>query len=132
MVTLIEAPHPQQMSFVSSDDDGAAGAVVYEQMLVDGCVLYDGRQWGDGDGLLSDESLVWDARTLCRARDVCGVERWTNPRLEILAFDCGGNVGRAGQVMPGRFQIVPGLCDPAAPAAGSAPSGGGRLGRGLR
>ena len=132
VVTLIEAPHPQQMSFVSSDDDGAAGAVVYEQMLVDGCVLYDGRQWGDGDGLLSDESLVWDARTLCRARDVCGVERWTNPRLEILAFDCGGNVGRAGQVMPGRFQIVPGLCDPAAPAAGSAPSGGGRLGRGLR
>ena len=57
----LPASVPFSVLFESSDEDGAAGAVVHERVLLSTvevtCPLFDGYLDGDGDGLLSDDTL---------------------------------------------------------------------------
>jgi hypothetical protein len=91
-------------SFETSDDDQARGETVLERMYLDGCLLYDGATYGDGDGLLSDEQIRFDQASLCRAASVCARTQWKDPVLRVEAHDCGGNTGAAEQVQRGRHQ----------------------------
>lgn len=98
------------LKIISTDDDGAAGGVLHEQMYLDGCLLYDGATYGDGDGLLSDESLSLDHTALCRAALLCGVTQWNRPLIRIEARDCGDNLGVAERRLPGKHGVKPGTC----------------------
>jgi hypothetical protein len=98
------------LKIVSTDDDGAAGDVLREQMFLDSCLLYDGATYGDGDGLLSDESLSLDHTALCRAASLCGVTQWNRPLIRVEARDCGDNLGVAERRWPGRHGVKPGTC----------------------
>ncbi|ANM30999.1 hypothetical protein ABI59_17590 [Acidobacteria bacterium Mor1] len=80
--------------FDASDDDLAAGAVAHEQLFFDGCLLYDGNVAGDGDGLLSDQSMRLDEPLLCEARARCAVTEFFQPEVEVFADDCAGNRAR--------------------------------------
>ncbi len=101
--------------FAAADEDGAAGDVVHELIEVDGCVLYDGNEYGDGDGLLSDEEVTLDIGALCRAAELCHREVWAYPVVRVHAWDCGGNEGTAYAQVPVSFTLVPGVC----PAGGN-------------
>lgn len=83
--------------FLTSDDDGATGGVVRERLLLAGCPLFDGATYGDGDGLLGDESLVFDLPTDCEALVRCGGQALDLRDLVAEAQDCGGNTGSALQ-----------------------------------
>ena len=87
---------PIPIAFASRDDDGATGGVVFEQVLLDGQVVFDGTLIGDLDGRLSDEipsggglsQLSVDLATLCESpAGLRGAHT-----LTVLAEDCGGNV----------------------------------------
>ncbi len=115
-VTLLE-PEPRQkfvlpleVRFESADRDGAAGEVVHEVVLLDGCVAWDGASVGDGDGLLSDETLVLDQAVLCGIAARCGVRAWKNPELAVVATDCGGNAGRAATRLRGAYTLPDAAC----------------------
>ena len=115
-VTLLE-PEPRQkfvlpleVRFESADRDGAAGEVVHEVVLLDGCVAWDGATVGDGDGLLSDETLVLDQAVLCGIAARCGVRAWKNPELAVVATDCGGNAGRAATRLRGAYTLPDAAC----------------------
>jgi hypothetical protein len=101
---------PFALIFVSADDDAASGGPVREVVLLDDCTLYDGSLYGDGDGLLSDESLVMDDAALCRAVRLCHRREWQNPVISVAAWDCGGNRGEAGRVVPGSFRVPSSRC----------------------
>jgi hypothetical protein len=115
-VTILE-PAPRQkfvlplpVRFESTDRDGAAGEVVHEVVLLDGCVAWDGATVGDGDGLLSDETLVLDQAVLCGIASRCGVRAWKNPELAVVATDCGGNAGRAATRLRGGYTLPDAAC----------------------
>lgn len=102
-VALVEPPPslvrppavPFAVVFGSTDDDGAAGGVTHEWVTLNGCVIFDGATHGDGDGLLSDESVVIDERERCRILSKCGFGRLDSPTIAVYASDCGGNTGSA-------------------------------------
>ena len=65
---------------------------MHEVVRLQGCVLFDGNADGDGDGLLSDESLTLDLDLLCAVAARCGLTSG-HTRFEFEATDCGGNRG---------------------------------------
>jgi hypothetical protein len=98
---------PFNLIFSATDDDDAAGDVVWEVMKLDGCVIYDGATFGsDPDGLLSDDVLRFSPSELCRIREECGFDVLTGPELRVEATDCGGNVGHDAKVMTGRLILT--------------------------
>jgi hypothetical protein len=98
------------LAFSASDDDGAAGGVVHERIELDGCPIFDGATYGDGDGLLSDESIALDLGTLCRVANACSRSALSAPVLVVKARDCGGNEGSAALSLTGRVALKPGVC----------------------
>lgn len=122
-VRLIEPPGgwviprnaPFGFSFTSADDDGAAGGPVHELVLLDGCLLFDGNTFGDQDGLLTDETLLFDGAAICAAIARCGVSQWVDPKLAVEVRDCGGNAARATKMLRGTIAPNPALCAPRRP-----------------
>ncbi len=110
--------------FTATDEDGASGDVVHELVEADGCVLYDGNEYGDGDGLLSDEQVTLDTAALCRAAELCHRETWDYPVVTVHAWDCGGNEGTARVQVPVSFTLVPGICPPPGNGGDQGASGG--------
>jgi hypothetical protein len=114
---LLPGTFPFTVVFHASDDDGAAGAVLHEVVKLQSepgaayCVIYDGATYGNGDGLLSDETLTVSVGELCRLAAVCGFASLNKPEIRVEAMDCGGNVGFdahrfSGSVLP----LRPGMC----------------------
>ncbi len=101
---------PLEVRFEATDSDGAAGEVVHEVVLLDGCVVWDGATFGDGDGLLSDETLAVDEAALCGVAARCGTRAWKNPELAVTATDCGGNAGRAARRLRGAYALGDTAC----------------------
>lgn len=119
VVTLLGLPDmrqsvPRQQAlgayFQSSDDDAAPGQVVRERLKIDGCVVYDGSSYGDGDGLLSDESVGVVKPMICDVYRACGKTQFVNSVIEIEAEDCAGNAGSAEATLSGRYVVDPGGC----------------------
>ena len=113
---VIPDSYPLRLVFTASDDDGAAGDVVLEQILSrdkpDGrsCVAYDGRTYGNGDGRLSDESITIDQSEICRLATKCGFTSLDGAEIRVEAVDCAGNVGFAIRRVPGQETLLPGVC----------------------
>jgi hypothetical protein len=107
---LFAVPVPSTVAFsevfrTDGDADGATGGVVREVLYWDGCAVFDGDAYGDGDGILIDEAVPVHQSTLCRVRHLCGVSEWVDPVLSVEASDCGGNRGTDEIVIPGAFAI---------------------------
>ncbi len=90
---------PAVVFSVDEDDEEPLGGIIHEVVLVDGAVIFDGDEFGNQDGLLSDElyddegneMLVLDSDLLCEAGlDVLGMHI-----LTVEAKDCSGNTGSA-------------------------------------
>ncbi len=96
--------------FTSGDDDRATGSVVHETIAVDGCVVYDGLSFGDGDGVLLDEVLPAAEDEMCRLVRLCGRRRWSNPVVTVTATDCGGNSTTDTMIKPGNYYASPQRC----------------------
>ena len=87
---------PMSILFNATDDDGVAGDVVEERILLNTCVLLDGNTYGDGDGLLTDENVDITREQLIQILLGCDFTgSINNPTVIVEAVDCGGNVGRA-------------------------------------
>lgn len=84
--------------------------VARELILLDGCPIYDGNTFGDGDGLLRDEVLTIDEAALCRIVNICGRRRWDRPTFTVRVTDAGGNVGADTHVQPNGYMVVPSKC----------------------
>jgi len=108
----IGADLPIDVIFDATDDDGAAGAVVHETMFLDDCLVYDGFAYGDGDGLLQDETISLSETELCRVLAHCGFSSLVMPVLRVEATDCGGNLASASVEFVGDLAIDPGVCVP--------------------
>jgi hypothetical protein len=85
--------------FYTSDRDGATGGVVQERVVWDGCMLFDGFTYGNGDGFLTDETLVLDEPTVCDILRRCDRDEFRDPLLEVEAVDCAGNVGHQAKTV---------------------------------
>ena len=96
----------------ASDADGAAGGVVHEDVMIDGCRVYDGDTFGDRDGLLSDETIVIDKDELCRIFRSCGFNRLQAPAMTYEASDCGHNVGRVTKTLFRNTIPIQSVCAP--------------------
>ena len=101
---------PFTIAFRDNDDDGAAGGVIHEVILLQGCTIFDGLTYGNEDGLLSDESMTIGAAELCRAAAACGFQILNRPEIRVEATDCGGNVGSASHRFAGSIALRPGIC----------------------
>lgn len=101
---------PMGILFSSGDDDGAAGEVVHEVIKLQGCTLFDGRTYGDRDGLLSDESVQLTQATLCSLFERCGLSVLSQPERRIEALDCGNDVGSDTHTFGGSLTLIPGIC----------------------
>jgi hypothetical protein len=106
----IGSPVPPMIQFDAADDDGASGGVVVETVQLQGCTIYDGRTYGNRDGLLSDETLALTNDELCRIVSTCGFSTLDNPTLRVEAVDCAGNIGAASQSLAGSVSLLPGIC----------------------
>jgi hypothetical protein len=106
---------PFGFSFTSADDDGAAGGPAHELVTLDGCLFFDGNTFGDQDGLLTDETLLFDDAAICAAIARCGVGKWVDPKLAVEVRDCGGNAARATKTLRGTITPNPSLCAPRRP-----------------
>ena len=106
----IPASLPFSALFAASDDDGAAGGPVLEQMFWDGCLLFDGATFGDGDGLLQDEVMTVDRTLLCDAIDRCGLPGMTSPEVSVEVTDCAGNRRSAKRTMAITPEVQPTDC----------------------
>ncbi len=99
---------PLTLAVTGSDEDGATGGVVRERVYLGGCLALDGAVEGDGDGLLSDESLSLGPDDLCSLAERCGLHVLAHPELRLEAVDCAGNVGTATVGLKGTFAA--GVC----------------------
>ncbi|HEX5042271.1 MAG TPA: PKD domain-containing protein [Candidatus Polarisedimenticolaceae bacterium] len=99
---------PLLLGVTGSDDDGASGGVLHERLFLDGCLALDGDLEGDGDGLLSDETLSLAIGDLCSLAARCGFAVLAEPELRLEAVDCAGNVGSATARLGGAFPA--GIC----------------------
>jgi hypothetical protein len=106
----IEDDLPLDVVFDAADDDGASGGVVRETIWLDTCLVYDGDTFGDGDGLLQDETVRLSRDELCRIADQCGFTSLEQPVLRVDATDCAGNLGSASVTFSGSVALKPGLC----------------------
>lgn len=102
--------YPLANGFASGDADVSSGGVVREEILIDGCVVLDGNVFGDGDGLLNDESLAYNKPLLCAAYAACGKTKWVNPKLSVRVTDCGGNTATGTVTAQGSWVISPPNC----------------------
>lgn len=96
--------------FRAHDDDGATGDVVRQIVRIQGCVAYDGIDYGNHDGLLTDEEIHLSGEELCRIARTCGFGSLERPELRVESWDCAGNIGTASRELSGRILLVPGLC----------------------
>lgn len=101
---------PFQLTFTTSDNDGASGATVHEVVLFDGCLIYDGDTFGNKDGLLNDEAVWIDDAALCRAATRCGKRSWQNAVIAVRTTDCGANETTGTTVLKGTVSTPPGGC----------------------
>jgi hypothetical protein len=106
----LEEDLPLSVVFTATDDDDADGSVVHEIIKLKGCVIYDGNEYGDRDGLLSDEEVTLNEDELCRIAEECPFTSLVNPRLTVKAFDCAGNMGSDSRTFTGSLALLPGLC----------------------
>jgi len=102
---------PFSLVWKATDADGASGGVTNERVFIDDCLLWDGATYGDGDGLLSDETLFLGRDELCRLARTCGVAALRNSKVRVEARDCGGNSGSASATLAGAFRIPTKMCD---------------------
>ncbi|HET9298582.1 MAG TPA: hypothetical protein VFO11_01480 [Candidatus Polarisedimenticolaceae bacterium] len=108
---------PLVVTVTGSDEDGASGGVLHERLYLNGCLALDGNLEGDGDGLLSDETLSLGIGDLCSLAARCGLAVLSRPELRLEAVDCAGNVGSASTRLDGAFPL--GVCrSPRAQRAG--------------
>jgi hypothetical protein len=114
---------PLRLVLASSDDDGATGDVVHESLYLDECALLDGSEYGDRDGLLSDETIEFDTSMICRAASLCGRNEWPNPTVTFEAEDCAGNRGSSGATIPRTLRALPGRCRVGSAAVPALPQG---------
>ena len=98
------------LGFNTSDEDNATGGVVHELIKLNNCTIYDGLSYGNGDGLLSDESVWINQTELCRISDICGFTVLNQPVIRIEASDCGGNIGFVSHKLNGSMALRPGVC----------------------
>ncbi len=105
----------------TQDNDGARGYPLWEAIHLDGCTVYDGREWGNRNGSLIDDLFETGVAIFCRAFELCGQTRWSRPVLRGLAGDCGGNVGASELIIPGRFKVTREQCEQIARASAGAP-----------
>lgn len=103
---------PIEVLYEAHDEDGANGAVVHEEIRFDGCLVFDGGTFGDGDGLLTDEDVSITDKTLCQVSASCGGFYWRDPVVEIRVSDCAGNVATGRRVVMGGFEVKPDVCNP--------------------
>lgn len=108
---LVEGVLPLAVLYSANDDDGAAGGIVHERIRFDGCTILDGATYGDGDGLLTDESLALTVANLCAAAERCGFTTLVEPELRVEATDCAGNVGSDAHRFTGSLRLKPGICE---------------------
>jgi hypothetical protein len=78
--------------FTADDDDDAAGDVLMESVYMDGCLIYDGVTYGNGDGLLSDETLLFDHAVACEAIARCALTGMDQVTVRVDVEDCSGNL----------------------------------------
>lgn len=97
---LLPLTIPFSSLFEADDEDGAAGEVLVERMYLDDCLIFDGLDYGDGDGLLRDESATFDKPTLCGALARCDWSAADGSVLRVDATDCGDNRGTASRSLP--------------------------------
>ncbi len=102
---LLDSSLPFASLFTAGDDDGFPGGVVRERAYWNDCLVFDGAAYGDGDGLLSDETLPVDYRTFCDAVERCGLRELDEASVRVEADDCAGNTGAAART----FDMVPAL-----------------------
>ncbi|MBP7148146.1 MAG: thrombospondin type 3 repeat-containing protein [Acidobacteria bacterium] len=100
---LKPGPTPLSLVISSSDNDGAAGGPTWERLLIDDCLLMDGRTEGDRDGRLVDEAVEVTQDLLCRASTVCGVSAFQNPVIRFEVRDCAGNLAQASEKIRGTW-----------------------------
>jgi sugar lactone lactonase YvrE len=110
MQAHIEDDLPLDIVFNADDNDGATGGVVNEVIYLDGCAVYDGYTFGDGDGLLQDETVRLSRAELCRIAEQCGFTSLNEPMLRVGATDCAGNLGTDTVLFAGSVALEPGLC----------------------
>lgn len=89
----------------SSDRDLAPGDVVHERILIDGCPIIDGDDYGDGDGLLTDELFEVTSPLLCLAHQACGQTLFADSVFSAEAADCAGNTATDTEVIAGTYSI---------------------------
>lgn len=106
-----ESEFPMSILFEASDEDGSSGGIVHERVLIQDCVVLDGWTYGDGDGLLSDESVVVSSEKVCQAMEDCGFDVLNQPVVRVEATDCGGNTGYDEYQYHGSMTLVPGMCE---------------------
>jgi ELWxxDGT repeat protein len=101
---------PLSLAWRATDADGAIGGVTRERVFIDDCLLWDGAMYGNGNGLLSDESLVLGRDELCKLVRTGGLDLLQNPTVRVEASDCGGNIGSASARIAGAFRIPTRVC----------------------
>lgn len=113
---IVPSAIPMALLFTTSDEDGAAGGVIHEVVKLQDhpggayCAVYDGWDYGDGDGLLTDESLDLSVGEFCRLAKLCGFTTLSRPEIRVEAEDCGHNWGVATRRLEGALRLWPGLC----------------------
>jgi len=118
----IVVPSDLEFDLLFESSDEYYGAIEHEVVLMDGCPVYDGNTYGNGDGLLSDEELEISREELCRIVTECGFERLHNPEIRVEVTDCGGSV--ASDTMTLRVNAI--VMDTDGDGIGDACAPGGR------
>jgi hypothetical protein len=86
--------------FTASHADGASGGPVAERVCFDGCLTYEGATCGDGDGLLANETMVFDRMVAWDAMARCGLPGLDTPLVRAEALDYAGNAGADESRLP--------------------------------
>ncbi|UCF69153.1 MAG: hypothetical protein JSV80_07685, partial [Acidobacteriota bacterium] len=108
---IIPSTLPFTDLFEASDEDGASGGVVLEQVFLDDCLVFDGATYvEEPNGLLSDDTLEITRELLCEVVARCGLPGMDEPVVRVDAYDCGGNLGSSFRVIPVNPKLFPPAC----------------------
>ncbi len=102
---------PLHVEFSADDDDGFAGTIVAERVFLDDCLILDGEQTGNRDGVLTDDEVSIEPAMLCEAAAACGVKFFRQPVLTVEAEDCVGNTGSAQLQLHSTFFVNEKFCE---------------------
>ncbi len=90
---------PISTIYEADDLDEARGDVVLEQVFIDDCLLLDGREDGNRNGILRDEILRVDDDLLCDLKARCGLSELTDATLRVEVRDCADHVVQATRLI---------------------------------